>query len=142
MPESLPVDEIDVPRGRPFLTARWCNLLLANFAVPDEVLLPCLPDGLQLDRWQGRAHVSLVAFDFAKTRVLGIPWPGYRNFPEINLRYYVRHGRQRGVVFIREYIGLWLVAKLARLIYNEPYVVAPLSSRVTESADCVSVEHR
>ena len=136
------MDEIELPRGRPFLTARWCNLLLANFAVPDELLLPRLPDGLQLDRWRGSSYVSLVAFDFERTRVLGVPWPGYRNFPELNLRFYVRHGRQRGVVFIREYIGLRMVAKLARLIYNEPYVVAPLASCVAETADSVAIEHR
>ena len=35
-------------RRRPFLTARWSNLFLASYAVPDDVLTPRLPPGL---RW-------------------------------------------------------------------------------------------
>ncbi|HEX4590209.1 MAG TPA: DUF2071 domain-containing protein, partial [Gemmataceae bacterium] len=77
---------------RPFLTARWTNLFVANYPVPDRLLAPRLPPGLTLDRWEGSAYVSLVAFDFRDTRVLGIPWPGYRHFPEVNLRFYVRRG--------------------------------------------------
>src|SRR5215468_781631 len=98
------------PTGRPFLTARWTNLFLATYAVPDDLLRPHLPPGLELDRRDGRAFASLVAFDFLDTRVLGVPWPGYRNFPEVNLRFYVRHGEQRGVVFVREFVPLRLVA--------------------------------
>src|SRR6516165_9719726 len=87
---------------RPFLTARWTNLFLANYAVPDELLFSWLPAGLQLDHFEGRAVASIVAFDFQDTRVLGVGWPGHRNFPEVNLRFYVRNGLDRGVVFVRE----------------------------------------
>ena len=31
--------------SRPFLTARWCNLILANYPVPEELLRPYLPAG-------------------------------------------------------------------------------------------------
>ena len=39
------------PAGRPFLTARWSNLFLANYAVADDLLLPRLPAGLELDHY-------------------------------------------------------------------------------------------
>ncbi|HEV3238289.1 MAG TPA: DUF2071 domain-containing protein [Gemmataceae bacterium] len=125
-----------------FLTAQWSNLFLATYAVPKELLTPRLPPGLELDLRDGQAFVSLVAFDFIDTRVLGIPWPGYRNFPELNLRFYVRHGNDRGVVFIREYVGKRLVAWIARGLYNEPYRVAPMTSVVTEDSETNTVEHR
>jgi uncharacterized protein YqjF (DUF2071 family) len=131
-----------VGKLRPFLTARWANLFLANFAVPDELLRPRLPPGLELDRWEGRAFVSLVAFDFLDTRVLGIPWPGYRNFPEINLRFYVRRRDERGVVFVRELVPARLIAWLARRFYNEPYAAMPMTSRVTETTDSFAIEHQ
>ena len=89
-----------------FLTARWTNLCLLNYAVPPSALEPHLPRGLSLDTHEGEAFISLVAFDFLDTRVLGIPWPGYRNFPEINLRFYARQGDRRGVVFIREWVPI------------------------------------
>jgi uncharacterized protein len=125
-----------------FLTARWSNLCLLTYAVPPELLEGRLPRGLSLDLREGRAFVSLVAFDFLDTRVLGVPWPGYRDFPEINLRFYVRHGEARGVVFIREFVPRRLVAFLARAIYGEPYLAAPMSSRIMEDERRITVEHR
>jgi uncharacterized protein YqjF (DUF2071 family) len=136
------VDELPPARGRPFLTARWINVFLATYEVPDELLTPHLPAGLELDRRDGRAFASLVAFDFLDTRVLGIPWPGYRNFPEVNLRFYVRRGAERGVVFVREFVPLRLVAWLARRVYNEPYVAIRMTSTVTDGPEALTVEHR
>jgi len=126
---------------RPFLTARWSNLCLFTYAVPDEVLLPRLAAGLELDRRDGSAFVSLVAFDFLQTKVLGIPWPGFRNFPEINLRFYVRHGSERGVMFVREFVPRRLVAFLARALYNEPYRAIPMRSDVREQQNVLQIAH-
>lgn len=117
-----------------FMSARWEDLILCNYAVPDELLLPRLPPGLELDRWGGSAYVSLVAFDFCDTRVLGVRWPGYVNFAEINLRFYVRSGDRRGVVFVREIVPQRFTAFAARALYNEPYVAAPIES-VTKRTD-------
>jgi uncharacterized protein YqjF (DUF2071 family) len=47
---------------RTFLTARWENLVMANYAVPPEVLKPYLPAGVELDLFHGEAFVSLVGF--------------------------------------------------------------------------------
>jgi hypothetical protein len=126
----------------PFLTAHWSNLCLLTYAVPPALLEPRLPANLTLDLRDNQAFVSLVAFDFLDTRVLGVPWPGYRNFPEINLRFYVRHGDQRGVVFIREFVPRRLIALLARSIYGEPYVAAPMTSRITQQPGRLTVDHR
>src|SRR5262245_35159517 len=125
-----------------FLTARWSNLFLATYAVPEALLRPRLPAGLQLDRRDGECFVSVVAFDFRDTRVLGVPWPGFRHFPEVNLRFYVRWREQRGVVFIREFVPQRLVALMARTLYNEPYVATPMASLVKEEPDSIRVEHR
>src|SRR5215213_8997960 len=108
--------------ARPFLTARWHNLFLATYPVPPALLEPRLPPGLTLDLRDGRAFVSLVAFEFLDTRVLGVPWPGYRDFAELNLRFYARRGEERGVVFLREFVPRFLIAWLARKLYNEPYL--------------------
>jgi uncharacterized protein YqjF (DUF2071 family) len=126
----------------PFLTARWSNLFLATYPVPPALLGKRLPPGLRPDTRDGQAFVSLVAFDFFDTRVLGVPWPGYRNFPELNFRCYVRHGNDRGVLFLREFVPLRLVAWLGRFLYNEPYQAAPLHSTVRDEADSLTVEHR
>lgn len=129
-----------VPRSNirvPFLTARWSNLAILTYEVPPSLLAPHLPSGLELDTRGGSAFASLVAFDFEDTRVRGVAWPGFRRFPEINLRFYVRQGGRRGVVFVREFVPQPLVSWLARAIYNEPYLVAPIESGVAEEAQAI-----
>src|SRR5260221_10578986 len=118
-----------------FLTARWSNLIIASYVAPRKLLSPLLPPGLELDCRDGQCFVSLVAFDFHNTKVLGVPWPGFQNFLELNLRFYVRHGNQRGVVFVREFVPRRLVAWMARTLYNEPYHASRMSSRVNDETD-------
>ena len=132
----------------PFLSARWANLVLVTYRIDPAVLAPRLPPGCQLDLAGGHALVSLVAFDFLDTRVLGVRWPGFVNFPEVNLRFYVRHAagdprgtERRGVVFVREFVPQRTIAALARWTYNEPYAAVPMRSRVTTAGDAITVEH-
>ncbi|MFO0826134.1 MAG: DUF2071 domain-containing protein [Gemmataceae bacterium] len=120
---------------RNFLSAQWRNLILANYAIPEELLRPLVPPGCVLDQRDGKCWASLVGFQFLKTKVLGIGWPGFRNFPEWNLRFYVTHEGQRGVCFVREFVPSWLVATTARVIYNEPYRSARMSMDVQESPE-------
>jgi uncharacterized protein YqjF (DUF2071 family) len=127
--------------GRPFLTAHWSNLLLLSWPVEPELLANRMPPGCTLDTLDGRAWVSLVAFDFLDTRVLGLPWPGYRDFPEINLRFYVRRDGERGVAFIREFVPLRAVAWIARAAYNEPYAVARMTSAVERVGETIAARH-
>ncbi len=126
---------------RAFLSARWSNLVLVTYAVPPAVLAPWMPPGGRADTRDGSAFVSLVAFDFLDTRVLGVRWPGFVDFPEVNLRFYVQRDGRRGVSFVRELVPSRLVAGIARLLYNEPYRRAAMKSRVEEGAGVRTVEH-
>jgi uncharacterized protein YqjF (DUF2071 family) len=123
-----------------FLTAHWSSVLLVTYTAPRDLLTPLLPTGLELDQRDSQCFVSLVAFDFLDTKALGVPWPGLRDFPELNLRFYVRQREHRGVVFVREYVPLHLVAWMARAFYNEPYRAAPMSSRVIDEANRLTFE--
>ncbi|MBX3356404.1 MAG: DUF2071 domain-containing protein [Phycisphaeraceae bacterium] len=115
---------------RPFLTAEWRDLVIANFRVPASLLTPLVPRGTILDLWQAQALVSLVGFRFVETRVLGVAVPLHRDFVEVNLRFYVRRelasGSRRAVVFIRELVPRRAIAWTARALYNEPYRALPM----------------
>ncbi len=113
---------------RPFLTAEWRHIILLTYEVDAELLEPYLPKGMVLDTYKGRTFVSVVAFDFLKTKIKGIPIPFHYNFPEINLRFYVKYGERRGVVFIKEIVPKPLISLVARKLYNEPYETAKLTS--------------
>jgi uncharacterized protein YqjF (DUF2071 family) len=114
-----------------------------TYALRPEVLQPRVPEELELDTIDGDAFASLVAFDFLDTRVKRISWPGFRNFPEINLRFYVREKEsgRRGVMFVRELVPSSVVAWIARTLYNEPYAATSMRSNVERSADGVTVDH-
>ncbi len=121
-----------------FLTAKWRDLLMLNYAVDPALLLPLVPAGTTLDLWDGAAIASVVGFRFVDTRVLGIPVPWHRDFDEVNLRFYVRRVEgsevRRGVVFIRELVPRAAIAWLARTLYNEPYRALPMRHAIAESA--------
>ncbi len=112
-----------------FLTARWENLVMANYEIDPEILMPYLPKGTELDFFEGKTYVSLVGFMFIKTKIFGIPAIGLGTFEEINLRFYVtrKEGNitKRGVVFINETVPNKVVAWLANYLYKEHYIAIP-----------------
>jgi uncharacterized protein YqjF (DUF2071 family) len=112
-----------------FLKARWENLIMANYAVPPEVLAPYLPKGVELDFYEGKTYVSLVGFLFRDTKIFNVPVPFFGTFEEVNLRFYVirKVGNEikRGVVFINETVPSKLVAWVANYLYKEHYVSIP-----------------
>jgi len=121
-----------------FLTAEWRMLAMLNYEIDPGLLLPFVPSGTELDRWNGKVFVSLVGFRFLKTKVFGLSFPFHRNFDEVNLRFYVRRieGKEvrRGVVFIKEIVPRWAIATLARTVYNERYVSLPMRHSIESLA--------
>ena len=108
-----------------FLEAKWENLIMANYAVDPNVLIPYLPRGVELDSFEGKFYVSLVGFMFNKTRIFKVPIPYLGSFEEINLRFYVVRKQEektkRGVVFINETVPYAPVAWMANYLYKEHY---------------------
>ena len=112
-----------------FLTANWEYLVMANYEVDPVVLAPYLPNGVELDVYEGKAFVSLVGFMFKKTKLFGVSIPFFGSFEEINLRFYVKRKDgnkiKKGVVFINETVPFTLVALLANKLYKEHYISIP-----------------
>ena len=127
---------------RPFLTASWQDLLLLNWRVDPRLLQHYLPEGTELDSFYGEHFVSLVGFRFLNMAVKGVPAVGFRDFPEVNLRFYVCRNTggdgRRGVEFIREMTPHRLVEWVAQRFYNEPYRTLPMRYQIEEQ--CVSYE--
>jgi uncharacterized protein YqjF (DUF2071 family) len=119
-----------------FLDAEWRRLAIANYAVPPQILEKYLPKYTELDLWNGKAYVSLVAFMFKNTKVLGVKVPFHINFEEANLRFYVKHKSggewRRGVVFVREIVPKFAISWVANLLYKEHYVTMPMKHQWTE----------
>jgi uncharacterized protein YqjF (DUF2071 family) len=109
-------------------------LAMLNFAIDPLLLASFVPEGTELDRFEGRTYVSLIGFRFLHTRVRGLWIPFHSDFDEVNLRCYVRRtvaGEvRRGVVFVREIVPRYAIAKVAQMVYGERYVALPMRHRV------------
>lgn len=112
-----------------FLSAEWKHLLLANYSIDANVLAPFVPDGTTIDKFDGHTFVSLVAFLFDKTRVVGLPIPFHRRFEEVNLRFYVTPDKDstiRAVTFIKEIVPKSAISLIANHLFHENYVALPM----------------
>ena len=133
--------------GGVFLTAEWRYLVMLNYQVDASLLLPFVPAGTELDRWNDQVFVSLVGFQFLKTKLCGfLPVPMHSNFDEVNLRFYVRRQTRdevrRGVVFIREVVPRRAIAFVARTFYNENYVALPMAHEIRTVGNSLKVAYR
>jgi len=116
-----------------FLTAEWRKLILINYKIDPEILMPYVPKGTELDFYKGNSYVSLVGFLFHNTKLLGIKIPFHRTFEEVNLRFYVKYKDgdtwKRGVVFIKELVPKPALTFVANIIYKENYQTVPMQHK-------------
>ena len=129
-----------------FLSARWEYLAMFNYEVDIAVLQPHLPPYTEIDLFNGKAIISVVGFLFNSTKVMGIKWPGFINFEEVNLRYYIKYfdGKKwrRGVGFISEIVPQFLVAGMANLFYNEHYSTAKMNHTISFENNVLQATYR
>jgi uncharacterized protein len=113
-----------LPSGRWALTQRWNDVLFAHWPVPPAQLTPLIPDGLQIDTFEGSAWIGVVPFWMDRIKVRGVPpIPGTRSFPELNLRTYVRdpHRGAAGVFFLSLDANNLMAVAVGRTFYHLPY---------------------
>lgn len=65
----------------PMMTGAWKDLLVASYEVPKEALQPYLPEGVELDSWNGKHYMSLVALQCQD--IQGLCWLSPRRVDEI-----------------------------------------------------------
>src|SRR5271165_3492979 len=133
--------------GSVFLSAEWRDLVMLNYEVEPGILRQYVPSGVDLDTFKGRTFVSLVGFQFLRTKLYGfLAVPFHRNFEEVNLRFYVRRREggeiRRGVTFVRELVPREAIARLARQIYGEKYDTCPMEHCVERNGTGIAAEYR
>jgi hypothetical protein len=117
-----------------FLTAEWKYLAMVNYLIDPKMLLPYIPKGTELDKYNGNYFISLIGFRFENTKIKGVSIPFHTDFEEINLRFYVKRkseeGWRRGVVFIKEIVPKTMIALVANNLYNENYIALKTDSEL------------
>lgn len=128
------------------MTAEWRKLILANYPVDPLILRPYLPVHTELDEWKGGTYVSLVGFMFRQVRLRGLRVPYHTEFPEVNLRFYVRHQKdgkwKRGVVFINEIVPKPAITWVANTLFREHYRTLPMRHEDQTEGETLTVGYR
>ena len=135
---------------RPWVMAmRWDDLAFLHWPVPVAALETRIPNGLQLDTFEGQAWIGIVPFCMAGVHARGLPEvPGTNEFLELNVRTYVTDGTRPGVWFFSLDCENLLAVRGARVGFSLPYFDAKMQSleRASERGlgfDCSSIRtHR
>jgi len=113
-----------LPSGRWQMTQRWNDLLFVHWPVPASEIAPLLPEGLEPDVFEGSSWLGVVPFWLDRIKVRGVPTsPGMRNFPDLNVRTYVRDERTHtpGMYFFSLDATNLLAVVLAHTFFHLPY---------------------
>ena len=118
-----------LPSGRWLVTQRWNDLLFAHWPIPASQIAALLPEGLEVDTYQGSAWLGVVPFWLDRIKMRGIPpIPGVRRFPDLNVRTYVRdqYTGTPGVYCFSIDASNLLAVAVARMYYQLPYFWAAM----------------
>lgn len=111
--------------GEPLFFATWNRAAFIHYEVDPAVLQQQIP--FELDLWNNRAYVSLVAFTLLQMRPRIGGRPGEWLFRPIasheflNLRTYVRQAGEPGIFFLAEWLSNPLSVRLGPRIFGLPY---------------------
>jgi uncharacterized protein len=116
------------------MAMRWDDLAFLHWPVPVAALEAQIPNGLQLDTFDGQAWIGIVPFRMAGVQARGLPEvPGTNAFLELNVRTYVTDGTRPGVWFFSLDCANLLAVRGARVGFSLPYFDAKMQSLENDS---------
>ena len=117
------------------LFMRWVDLAFLHWRVPSAALRSLVPSQLEVEEFDGRAWIGITPFRMTGVKPLGLlPVPTVHDFPELNVRTYVRFAGRSGVWFFSLDAASQLAVFGARAVVGLPYYHASMLQRrvVTE----------
>lgn len=132
-----------VPARRWTWRQNWYDLLFAHWPVPAAELRRFVPDGLNVQEFDGTSWVGVVPFRM--TGVMRRPFPdlpGISAFPELNVRLYVERDGKPGVWFLSLDASSRLAVWAARRFFHLPYWHARISHTTVGEEVCFHSQRR
>lgn len=112
----------EIPKDRWKYYQEWNDAIFLHWQVDLEELQKFVPKELEIDLFEEKAWVSVVAFAMEEIRPRFLPaFSPISNFFEINVRTYVKTKSKSGVYFLSMEGGKDLSCKVAKLISELPY---------------------
>lgn len=117
-----------LPEDAWVMAQTWDDLLFAHYRVPAEALARHVPQGLEVDQYDGTGWVGVTPFVLTGFRLRGtVPLPRVSTFPELNVRTYVTAEDKPGIWFFSLDTSSRLAVEGARRAYKLPYFHARMS---------------
>ena len=125
------------------MTQQWCDLAYIHWRYDPAVVQALLPEGIEVDTFDGSAWVGLIPFSMRNIAVPGTPpIPYFGSFPEVNVRTYVRKNGIPGVWFFSLDVNRLLPAVVARATYLLPYCWGSASHELSDDVLTTEVFRR
>lgn len=102
----------------------WENLLFLHWPVRPESICPLIPPEIEMETFDGWCWIGVVPFRMVNVRPRF--FPGSFDFPELNVRTYVRNRDKSGVWFFSLDAASWISVRAARW-FGMPYYDARMS---------------
>ncbi len=129
MSSPLPVSKND----RWVIAQRWKHVLFMSYDLDPGCVQAALPEGLEVDLFEGRAWLSVVPFFMSHIRFPYTPPCGWIGLRELNLRTYVRYRNQPGIYFFTldtdSFLGQWIARRFFHLPYRFRCLKGAVSGR-------------
>ncbi|AWW30750.1 DUF2071 domain-containing protein [Echinicola strongylocentroti] len=111
-----------LPQGGWKYYQEWNDAIFLHWQVEEQELRKWVPDTLEIDLFEGKAWVSVVAFDMERIRPKVLPaFSPISNFHEINIRTYVNYKGKQGVYFLSIEGSKRLSCQMAKSLSALPY---------------------
>lgn len=112
------------------LRMTWIDLAFLHWQVARDAVAGRIPGGLELDTYNDAAWLGVTPFRMTGVRpIYSPPIPTATDFPELNVRTYVRHKDTAGVFFFSLDAASKLAVKAARTATNLPYFHARMQEK-------------
>jgi uncharacterized protein YqjF (DUF2071 family) len=121
------------------MTQTWHALLFAHWAVDPRTLRDKVPSAFELDLFDDVGWLGIIPFhmtNVAPRAVPSLPW--ISEFPELNVRTYVRVDDRPGIYFFSLDAGSTLAVRAAKTLLNLPYYSASMT--VKQQAGSIEYE--
>lgn len=134
----------ELPKGKWSYYQEWNNTIFLHWQVDFNELNEFIPQGLEIDLFEERPWVSLVAFTMENIRPRRLPpFPPVSTFHEVNIRTYVKYQGKPGVYFLNMQGSKWVSCLVAKKLSDLPYSYAKMKreSGYFSSTDKTNSEH-
>jgi uncharacterized protein YqjF (DUF2071 family) len=135
----MPIDRLSIrsrPGGKPLMHQKWGKLLFMHWPIDALQLRKLIPEGLEIDTFDGSAWIGIIPFTMWDIRAFPPyvpPVPGLSAMHELNVRTYVHLDGAPGVWFFSLDCNSAAAVFGARTFYYLPYYNAELELNRSEN---------